>query len=152
MAEFELLLQQIDDLYIRENFRRLKKDLDALAAGGGANITNITNPTTIVNGAWEKFDTTINASSTEVVAQEDLGSFTSVKYILSFNSDPNSITQYYEINVVRKGSTLEDSMPVRNGMDADIDVNINSVGLNLELSITNNEAFNLNLYAAKLVL
>lgn len=101
---------------------------------------------------WTKVTGTVSGSSSSVIDTVDLTSFTSIKYIISARNKPNSAAKYLELSVNYNQSSLSDSVSgkINNGLSMNVDANL--VGGNLELDITNNETFDIDLDIAKLVL
>lgn len=149
--DFELLLQQIPDPVLRENFRRIKFSIQDLK-DGQTTITNTVNVVSSTANVWVKFDNSIPASTTKVIDQVTLASFTSVKYILSLFSASNNLTKYYEVGIIKLGTNVNHSIGKRLGTGMSLALDANVVSGNLELSVTNNEAYSVGLSAAKLIL
>lgn len=152
--DIELLIKEVNDPIIRENFRRIKARLleisdqiDDTTTGTGGGSTSVT-----FSSTWKKATAAVSGSSTIVIDTTALADFSSLKYILSFNNDIEEVTKKYELSIVRKGSTISDSIYARLGSALNLAINSNINGSNLELEIINNETFDLSISYAKLVL
>lgn len=147
----DLLLKEIDDVYVQENFRRLKLFLEAqeLSSSGGSSG----GVTTIVTGTaslWEEFNRTITPGSTVIVDTFTMLSFKQVEYIVNFKDTTSSKEKSLKLSVIKDDGSLKDTVYARMGSAISLDVNTNINGANYELKVTNNEAFSVDMYFARL--
>jgi len=150
-VSIKLLLKEIRDPYIRENFKRILKELETLdTSGGGNTINNITNITNL--GLWTEINDVVSGSSSKVVDSIALGDFHTVKYKFSVYNDTESKTKTFEMTVNKEGTALKDSISNRLGSSFNMALTANVNSGNMELTLFNNEAYNLTVSAAKLVL
>lgn len=91
-------------------------------------------------GVWVRITLTIPATTTQVVDTVALSGFISIKYIGTFYNESQNASKALELTVVREGSSLKDSVYSK---VSQLDVAVDAVvsGSNLNLSVTNNESF-----------
>lgn len=152
--DFDLLLQQIADPIIRENFRRIKFEIQSLIDGqstssgstaGGSTGTTIVSP-------WTRFTTNIDAVTTKVIDSVKLSDFKKIVYEVTFYNVVEGKTRGFRIDVVNNGSSVSDKISSILGDYMDYEVNVNLNSGKMELEIVNNEAFRIDSILAKLVL
>ena len=145
------MLREITDKYVQENFKRIEKALKELDAGtGGDIINNITN--LISECAWGKVEDLVNASSTKAVDSVTFTEFTRAEYVISVYNDTEVKYRSFKMSVAKKGSGVVDSIKGRHGDNISFNINANIVGPNVELTIQNNETYNLSVSIRKLTL
>jgi len=151
--KLDLLLKEIEDPYVQENFYRLKLFLEAFDAGDDTYnvVTNVVNNIIGSTAIWEKANGTVSASTTSVEDTIPLVDFNSVKYILSFSNGTNSEVKHMEVGVVNLGTSIKDS--VYGKVKGSLNVHVNAVynSPNFELEIINNETFSIEYDLAKLI-
>ncbi len=101
---------------------------------------------------WVRVTDSVTATNNKVIDTVSLTSFTSIKYIISARNKTNNVAKYLELSVNYNQSSLKDtvSAKINGGLSMNVDANSNAG--NLELDITNNESFDIDLEVAKLVL
>lgn len=145
------MLKEMTDKYVQENFRRIEETLNKLGSGtGGDIINNITN--LISECAWGKVEDLVNASSTKVVDSITFTEFTRAEYVVSVYNDSEVKFRSFKMSVAKKGASVVDSIKGRHGDSISFTINANLVGPNVELTIQNNELFNLSVSIRKLAL
>jgi hypothetical protein len=149
-VSLRLLLKEIRDPYIRENFQRILREFENVGLGGGDTINNITNITNL--GLWTGISDAVNGSSSKVIDSISLGDFHTVKYNFSVYNDTESKTKTFEMTVNKEGSVVSDSVSNKMGSTFNMSIGANVNAGNMELTLFNNEIFNLTVSAAKLVL
>lgn len=150
-----LLLTQLDitrrseDLtpIIRENFRRIEENLNNL--DGSAEEVNQTINVSTGTDVWVRGTAIINPAQTVAIDTVPLADFFSLRYNISLYNLANSLTKTFELNIIKVGSTLRDSISNRIGTGS-LSVNVTVVGLNAEIQITNSEVFRIDVDFAKL--
>lgn len=146
-----LLLKEIRDPYIRENFQKIVKEFERLSIGtGGDTINNITNITNL--GLWTEINDVVNDSSSKVIDTIALTNFHTAKYTFSVYNDAESKNKTFELTVVREGTALKDKVSAKMGSNINMGIGANVNAGNMELTLFNNEIYNLTVSAARLVL
>jgi len=101
--------------------------------------------------AGKKSDT-IPALTTKVIEEVPLVSFKTVKYFVHFSNLANNITKGMEVTVKKSGASVKSVVSNRIGIGIDLAVNPIVNGVNLDMSIINNEAFDIQMSFAKLTI
>lgn len=148
-----LLLQQLEiasknDPYVRENFRRIQDYFDQNDLGGSTVINN--NTTIQGQSLWKDVTDTVPASSTKVVDTVPVASFVNLDYKCTVFSQANSVTKAFDLKVIYDGSALKDILFGKVGSIINYDINVNLNAGNMEISITNNELFDLDVSLGRL--
>lgn len=149
-----LLKVEIKDRYSQENFKRIEdylnkvvcKALDDLAdssGGGGASVVD--------GEIWSEGADTVNASSTKTVDTHALADFNSIVYHLTLYNTVQGVSKKLTVTIVDDNGTIRKVVSSKLGSTINYRVNANKVGSNLELSIVNNEAYNLDISYARLI-
>ena len=147
-----LLLKEIKDPYIRENFKRLLKEVnDVGTAGSVTNITNIVNNIFSAVAVWTKFSDTVNLSSSKVIDSITLGDFNAVKYIITLYNTNEGKSRNFEITVVNSGGTLKDVVTNKLGSNFNYSVTATVNAGKMDLTLFNNENFNLEVNVGRLL-
>ena len=148
----KLQLKEIRDPYIRENFKRLLKGLDDVGdAGNVTNITNIVNNILSGSAVWTKFTDVVTLSSSKVIDSIVLANFNAVKYIITLYNTAQGESRYFEMVVVNQGGTLKDSVVAKLGSSLNYSINTTVNAGSMELTLFNNEAFNLDVSIGRLI-
>lgn len=153
-----LLLQQLqtkypNDTYVRENFRRIQDFIDKgeFGTGGGDEITNITNNFTTVNGIWEEVTDTVSASSSKVVDTVALADFSAIEYKVTLFNTANNKTKKFTLDVVYENSAVSDTLYAKRGSALNYGIAAAINGSNMEITVTNNEAYDLEVSLGRLI-
>jgi hypothetical protein len=148
----ELLLSELKDPYIRENFRRIKlllNDIESRSTGSGSGdiINNI-----ISSSIWEKETSEISALNTQAIDQIDINDFLVSKYIISVRDESANKTSTMEMTIKNENGSISDSIFAK--ISGGINFNINAVldTGSMKLNLTNNENNNLSVILAKITL
>ena len=149
-----LLLQQLEiasknDPYIRENFRRIQDYFDQNNLGSGT--TTINNTTIQGTSLWKDVNDTVPASSTKVVDSIPVANFVNLDYKCTVFNQPNSVTKAFDLKVIYDGSILKDVLFGKVGSIINYDINVNLNAGNMEISITNNESYDLDVSLGRLI-
>ena len=151
---FELLITQLKDAYVRENFRRIKQIINDLETRVDDNSVSDTVINQIVNASVWQRTSGLNApsSSTTVIDQKNINDFVSMKYVVSIRDNTANKTTAFEILITNENGTLKDSVytKIHGGISYALNV-VNNSGV-LELQLTNNEANDFAVSIAKLTL
>lgn len=101
---------------------------------------------------WSKLSNTIPSSSVSVVDSISNNDFESLKYIVTIFNKANSAYRSFEFSILNNNGSYKDvlSHKIKSGASVSVDTN-NNAGT-LELKITNNESFDLQVELAKLIL
>jgi hypothetical protein len=146
----DLLLKEIDDLYVQENFRRLKLFLDTNGVldpgtGGGDTNINITN-----EGLWEEYRRTLPPSSTTIVDTFAMSSFQACEYIVNYEDTTSNKKRGLKLSVIKDDGSLKETVYSIRGSAISLTLFTNINGSDYELKVTNNEAFTVDMYFARL--
>lgn len=147
----DLLLKEIQDPYVQENFYRLKLFLQqAKLSGGGVGnvVTNITTSASV----WEKAKKTVPASSTTIVESFALSSFRSLEYIINVKDTTSDKEKQLKLSVVKDDGSLKDCVYAIMGSAISLEINANINGLSYELEMINNELFAVEVSFARLTI
>lgn len=149
----ELLITEIQDVRVRENFRRIRAALKDIydqvdSSGSSSNIIDITTSISI----WSKINSTVSSSSSNNIDVVSLSNFKTAKYIVTVYNEVEGVNRSFEVLIINEGGALSDQLYTRIGSLIDIEINVNLSAGNMELEIVNNEAYGLNITAAKLLL
>lgn len=153
VKQYELLESKIKDEYIREAIRRIRaalKDLDTRASSGASSgdITNIVNAISV----WKKINTNANASTTTIIDQVPLSSFSTLEYTLSIEDTIGNKTRSMKMLINNENGSLSETVFARIGVGIDFSISpINNAGT-MELTIINNETNGLAVNMARLTL
>lgn len=149
----DLLLKEIQDPYVQENFYRLKQwieqnDVGGLSSGDGGSSNNL-----IIGDAdiWDEQSKSLAASSLNVTDTIPMVAFRQVIYNINFKDSTSETYKSLKLTVTKDDNSLKDQ--VSNILGSPISLEINPVinGSNMELQITNNEAFIVDVRIARLV-
>ena len=155
--KLKLLKIEVPDRYVQENFKRIEqhaecveKDLKTLEGntGGGDGGDTIIN----VNGAWTKGTDTVPALSSKVIDTVALVNFHNLDHIFVIYNDAESKTRRLQLTTVREGATIKTSVYGRSGSLPNVQVSTVINSGNAEVTITNNNNYELNVSYAKLSL
>lgn len=150
--QLDLLIKQVKDPYVRENFERLQQTIRELVLSGGT--TNIFNNITEIEGVavWEKTTNFVNGSSSKTIDTVALADFKAIKYVITFYNVANSATRSFEMNIVNENGTLKDSIKSKLGSSISYSINAVISGSDMTLQVSNNESYRIDATLAKLVL
>lgn len=150
----DLLLKEINDPYVQENFRRLKLFLDAqeLSASGGSGGSGGSSTTIINTGTsiWEEYNKALPPSVTTIVDTFTLASFKQCEYIVNFKDSASNKEKGLKLSVIKDDGSLKESIYAIAGSAISLAISTNINGLNYELKVTNNEASSVDMYFARL--
>lgn len=156
-TNLDLLLKEIEDIYVQENFRRLKLYLDSLIEQGilgvpGNNIQNINVGGNNVETFWEDGSVTIPSSGTLIVDTVPLTSLNRAKYFLNFKGVTTSSTKGLDLTIQNNNGALTEVVTHKLGEALDVFVNVGDNGVDMGIEIVNNESESLNLSFIKNIL
>jgi len=153
--KLKLFKIEIEDPKIQENFKRIEKhaegvckDLKSIDSSGGDGGDTIIN----VNGAWTKGSDTVPALSSKVVDLVALVNFHNLDHIFVIYNDAEEKTRRLQLTTVREGATIRTSVYGRSGTLPNVQVSTVINSGNAEITITNNNNYELNVSYAKLSL
>jgi len=150
----ELLLTQLKDAYIRENFRRIRELVEELERKVDDNAVSDTIINTVVNASVWRRTAGINApsSSTTVLDQVNVNDFDSLKYIIKVRDEVSNKTTTKEMNVTNENGSINDVVFVKMYGGSNFALSaVNNSGT-FELQLTNNDLNDYNVSIAKLTL
>lgn len=101
---------------------------------------------------WQKVSGTVSSSTTDVVDQIALADLQGIKYLLCYWNDVEDKRKMMELSVVKKTASLKDTVFGKIGDNLNVSVSFGISGANLQLSITNSEAFDVDFQLARLIL
>lgn len=147
----DLLLREIDDPYVQENFRRLKQYLDENYQGGD---TTINQDITVIDeeSPWIRVSDIVNTSTTSVVDTLALSSFNKIEYIITYKDLVTGEGKGLNVTVINDNGTIKESVYAITGAPLDVDLDTDINGSNYELEITNNEPNNVEVILSRLIL
>jgi hypothetical protein len=93
---------------------------------------------------WSRLTGVVSASSTVVVDTVSLADLIGGKYIIAISNDTETNGKMVEMNVLNLTSQLYDNVFSRLDGNIDIEISANINGSNMEISIKNNEVFDVN--------
>jgi len=144
-----LLLKEIDDKFVQENFWRLKLYLEQLETGAGGATTNITNITQ-ADSPWEQVTTMVPASTTQVVDTLALSSFGCLNYVVCMKETGGTKTKMFKLDVRNADTVMNDQVYAKEGDNLSVAVNSNISGANFELEFINSETFGIDVTFTRL--
>jgi hypothetical protein len=156
--KLNLLKIEIKNRYVQENFKRIetylnKVILDAIndldpTTGGGNN-----NNSTAVSSVWTRGDSIVYAEQARSIDLLPLSGFISIKYIMTFSNADEEKAVTLELTILHENGTIKDvvSNKIGRSISLGVDTNVNTNN-ELEINITNNELFDVNISYARLVL
>ena len=147
----ELLLKEIKDPYVQENFYRLKLYLERIGAQIGSGDTTINN-FLAGTAVWEKFSRTIPASSTLIVDTIPLVSFRSISYIMNTRAPSTDREKNLKMDINKDDSQLKKQVYALSGAPLNVEINELITGPNYELEMVNNELFSVEVNFSRLTL
>lgn len=92
------------------------------------------------------------ASSSKVVETLNTSKFDVLKYFLIFSNPTKTIKKSMELTILNQGIILKDTVSNRIGTGLDLEVGAILNSPNMELTITNNEIFDINVSLVKLTI
>lgn len=101
---------------------------------------------------WSTISDTVAASSTRVVDTISLSNFNSSIYEITIYNTTQSVARTFKLVVNNANGALKDQLTNKVGSSINYDIDAISSGGNFELTITNNESYNLSVSIAKLAL
>ncbi len=149
----ELLIKELNDPYIRENFRRIKvllEDIESRVGDSGSSGDTINN--IIAASVWKKVSVNALNSSVTTMDSISINNFKTIKYIVSVRDDVNNKTGTFEINIKNENGSLSDSIFAKISGGINFAVNVENDAGFMKIKFTNNEAVNLAINSAKLIL
>lgn len=146
----KLLLKEVTDRYIQENFKRLEQAFNNLGNSTGSGITNVTNTTIESAALWKGKQTTVIASATKVVDTIALNSILSLEYVFTIYNDSEQVVRSFNYKVLNLNGSISDVLFAKLGSAINIEVSSASNGGNLEITIKNNELYNLEVKLTRL--
>lgn len=147
-TKLDLLLKEIQDPYVQENFYRLKLYIDKLIDDGQIGVSSgdtIVNQNITATSEWERDVDTIPAGGTLVVDKISLNDFSRIKYLMSFKDASTNSTKGFDLNVQNNNGVLTESVNNILGASLNILTNVTDDGVDMSLEITNNELNNIEL-------
>jgi len=156
--KIKLLKIELEDRYVQENFKRLEnyinkvifdavRDLDPNVSSGGGSST------TSAPQVWTKNNTVVYNATTKVVDLIPTSGFNSVKYHFTLYNKIEQKTLTFELTVIQENGTISDVLVNKFGSPLLIEVEAEkNVSNELEIKITNNNIFNLDVSYARLIL
>ena len=98
---------------------------------------------------WIKKNTTVAAQSTKIVDSIPVAKFSRAEYVVSYKNAINDKKKSLKLSAEIQGSEVFDSVYARLG-DLDVGINTLITGSNMELKVTNNELFLIDVKFARL--
>lgn len=149
----ELLLTQLDDPVIRENFLRIKtllNDIEQRVGDSGDSDTIINN--VLAASVWRKISANVAPSTTSPVDQIPFTDFKSAKYVFSVRDETNNKTSTFEINITNQNGSLNDTLSAKISGGINFSVNVIPDSGNMKINLINNEPVVLSVIMARLTL
>lgn len=101
---------------------------------------------------WVKVSGSVSPSTTNIVDIQALADMQGLRYMLCYWNDANDKRRLLDISVVKKTGSLKDIVYGKIGDSLDVAVDFGISGSDLQMSITNNEAFPVDFQLARLIL
>lgn len=145
----DLLLKEIRDVYVQENFRKLERYLSNVEkkiadAGGSSGNTIVNNNNTFINSPWDQIESAIISSSSVGVIHSvnvDLTDCGELK--VCFKEQGGSGTKSLNIKYRKTDTDVVDQVYAKSGV-MDTHAAIVRTPTTIDLQITNNELFNVD--------
>lgn len=105
------------------------------------------------DSAWDRVSSTVNSTSSLVVDSVSNALFQSIKFHVAIFNQANTSYRSFELNVLNNNGNYKETKSNKitgNGPNISISV-VNNAGT-LELQVTNNESYNLNVEIGRLIL
>lgn len=140
----DLLMKEVKDEYVQENFRKLKRYLDCIERkiedGGGGDTTNIIN--NINNSPWSAIDTeSIPASTMEVLDSKVLASTDCGEYKVCIKEQGGSKSKNFNVKYRKTDTDVVDQIYGKSGDIMDVSTSVVRTLTDIELQVTNNELY-----------
>lgn len=151
-TKLDLLLKEIDDRYVQENFYRLKLYLEQLNVGNTTIVETLggTGGTGSGTSVWSKTTVLVPASSTVIIDTVPLASFGQLEYIINYLNTFTKGKSGLKMTVINDDSTIEEQVYAKSGAPLNLGLVVNPVGINCEVSLQNNETSAIEVSFAKL--
>ena len=152
----DLLLKEIADPYVQENFYKLKTYIENLTtSGGGTGTQGLTGPAGPaglqgpqgipgVADFFKKITDSIPAGATKIIDTVPLVNFRLLEYTFRASNSPNTKTKGLKMTVRVTDSTVSDQVYSRGGDAINMSIDATISGPNVNLVLQNFEAFTLN--------
>lgn len=105
----------------------------------------------IAANLWRRIKSTVAAETTVVVEATPLALFGARKYLVHVSNATQGKYKSVEVWASRKGSEVNESVYAKLGDALDVSLNWFVVGPDIQLQITNDEAFSVDVVVTKLV-
>ena len=152
-TKLDLLLKEIDDAYVQENFYRLKLYLEQLAVGN-TTIVEVVGGSSGGAGSstsiWSKKTVLVPPTSTVILDSVPLASFGQLEYIINYLNTFTKAKSGLKMTVLNDDSTIEEQVYAKSGAPLNLGLFANPVGINCEISLQNNETSAVEVSFAKL--
>jgi hypothetical protein len=155
MSQFEfnrldLLLKEIDDPYVQENFYRLKLYLEQTGFQVGDVINNFKE---IIGDAdiWTRVAGSVSSSGTSAVDTVSKSIFRTLDYNVTIKDTTSNKVKTLKMTVVQDDSGLKDYVSGIAGSPLNVSIDAIDTGSDVDLSFTNNEAFDVDVDAVRLI-
>ena len=151
-TKLDLLLNEIDDRYVQQNFYRLKLYLEQLNVGNTTIVETLggTGGTGSGTSVWSKTTVLVPASSTVIIDTVPLASFGQLEYIINYLNTFTKGKSGLKMTVINDDSTIEEQVYAKSGAPLNLGLVVNPVGINCEVSLQNNETSAIEVSFAKL--
>ena len=106
----------------------------------------------VINPTWIRIAGSIGGTSSTVVDTIPLAEFGSLDYKVGIHNAAKTEGRHFNINILNLSSTLKDNIYGRVSGSLNVTVAASINGANMELTITNNELFDVDYSIGKLVL
>lgn len=151
VTKVDLLLREIKDPYVQENFLKLKQYFSRIEQQVNTTINNTFNTGSAASpGVWVQTNDTISALTTKVVDVVPLADFNCIDYIICVRKPDKTAMTHLKLSGYQDDTGLHDNVYDKRG-GLDISVSWVEVGTDAELQITNNEAYGIDVYVTKLI-
>lgn len=150
-TRLDLLLKEINDPYVQENFYRLKLYLEQLSVGN-TTIVEVGGSSGSGTGfsVWEKDNVTLPAGITTVVDTIPLASFRQLQYEINYLNTVTNRRKGFKMTVVNDDSTIEEQVYAISGAPLNLGIFASIVGSDLQISVQNSESSAVEMSFAKL--
>ena len=147
----DLLLKEIEDEYVQENFYRLKLYLEYLSKNQNITI-NPPGGSLPSDCVWEKFTQSVPASSTVIVDTIPMSNFDKLEYLINYENTLTNRSKGLKLSVVKDDTIIKEQVYAITGAPLSIGLTTVVNGSDYELHITNNEAAVVGVSFARLTL
>lgn len=150
--QLDLLLKEIKDPYVQENFYKLKSYINNLKTSigtGGTGPQGVPGPAGAqgpagISDFFTKISSSVSSVTTKIIDTVPMTDFRMLEYTLRASNSPNTKTRGLKMIVKVTDTTITDQVSSRIGDSLNMGISASISGSNVILSLQNFEAFQIN--------